>query len=285
LFKNLSLGALGFRLPLQKAVEMTRIGGFQGIEINIVEIEEILKSKRIDKVEHLVEENGLKLGGWGLPVNFRGDLEKYRADLEKLSRYAQIAEEIGCKRVFTWILPSSDEMPFKENFEFHIERLRPIAEILEDHGCHFGLEFVGPKTSRINHKYEFIYTMDGILRLCNGIGTGNLGLLLDSWHWYATYGTTGQLKKLKSEQVVYVHINDAPSGIPVEEQIDNFRCLPGETGVIDLVGFLRTLREIGYDGPVTPEPFSRKLKEMPVVEAVKLTGKSLDRVWEEAGIS
>ena len=255
------------------------------MEINIVEIEDILKSKQIDEVEHLVEENGLKLGGWGLPVNFRGDLEKYRADLEKLTRYAQIAEEIGCRRVFTWILPSSDEMPFKENFEFHIERLRPIAEILEDHGCCFGLEFVGPKTSRINHKYEFIYTMDGILRLCNEIGTGNLGLLLDSWHWYTTYGTTGQLKKLKSEQVVYVHINDAPSGIPVEEQIDNVRCLPGETGAIDLVGFLRTLREIGYDGPVTPEPFSRKLKEMPVVEAVKLTGKSLDRVWEEAGIS
>jgi sugar phosphate isomerase/epimerase len=285
LYKNLSLGALGYRLPLQKAVEMTQIGGFQGIEINIVEIEEMLKSKQIDEIEHLVEENGLKLGGWGLPVNFRGDLEKYCADLEKLSRYAQIAEEIGCKRVFTWILPFSDEMPFEENFEFHIERLRPIAEVLEDHGCYFGLEFVGPKTSRINHNYEFIYTMDGILRLCDGIGTGNLGLLLDSWHWYTTYGTTGQLRKLKSEQVVYVHINDAPSGIPVEEQIDNVRCLPGETGVIDLVGFLRTLREIGYDGPVTPEPFSRKLKEMSVVEAVKLTGKSLDRVWEEAGIS
>ena len=285
MYKNLSLGALGFRLPLQKAVEMAKIGGFQGIEINIVEIEEILKSKQIDEVEHLVEENGLKLGGWGLPVNFRGDLEKYRADLEKLSRYAQIAEEIGCKRVFTWILPSSDEMPFKENFEFHIERLRPIAEILEDHGCYFGLEFVGPKTSRINHKYEFIYTMDGILRLCNEIGTGNLGLLLDSWHWYTTNGTTGQLKKLKSEQVVYVHINDAPAGIPIEEQIDNVRCLPGETGVIDLVGFLRALREIGYEGPVTPEPFSRKLKEMSVVEAVKLTGKYLDKVWRVAGIS
>jgi len=285
LYKNLSLGALGFRLPLQKAVEMAKIGGFQGMEIDIVEIEGILRSKRIRDIKHLVEKNGLKFGGWSLPVNFRGDLDEYRADLGKLPRYAQIAEEIECNGVFTWILPFSDEMPFKENFEFHIERLRPVAEILEDHGCHFGLEFVGPKTSRINHKYEFIYTMDGILRLCNEIGTGNLGLLLDSWHWYTTCGTTGQLKKLNSEEVVYVHINDAPAGIPIEEQIDNVRRLPGETGVIDLVGFLRTLREIGYDGPVTPEPFSRKLKEMPVVEAVKLTGKSLDRVWEEAGTS
>jgi len=285
LYRNLSLGALGFRLPLQEAVEMAKIGGFQGIEISIIEIEEILKSKRIDEVRRLAEENGLRFGGWGLPVNFRGDLDTYRADLGKLPSYAKIAEEIGCNRVFTWLLPFSDELPFKENFEFHVDRLRPIAEILEDHKCGFGLEFVGPKTSRINHKYEFIYTMDGMLRLCDEIGTGNLGLLLDSWHWYTTYGTTGQVKKLKSEQVVYVHINDAPSGIPIEEQIDNVRCLPGETGVIDLVGFLRALREIGYDGPVTPEPFSRKLKEVTAVEAVKLTGKHLCEVWEEAGIS
>jgi len=285
LYKNLSLGALGFRLTLQEAVEMAKIGGFQGIEINIIEIEEILKSKQINEVKNLVEENGLKFGGWVLPAHFRGDLDTYREDLEKLPSHAELAERLGCRRVFTWLLPYSDELPFEENFKFHVDRLRPIAEILGDHGCSFGLEFVGPRTSRINHKYEFIYTMDGMLRLCDEIGTGNLGLLLDSWHWYTTYGTTGQVRKLKSEQVVYVHINDAPSGIPIEEQIDNVRCLPGETGVIDLVGFLRALREIGYDGPVTPEPFSGKLKEMTVVEAVKLTGKHLDEVWEEAGIS
>jgi sugar phosphate isomerase/epimerase len=285
LYKSLSVGALGFRLPLQKAVEMAKIGGFEGIEISVVEMEEILRSKRIDEVRRLAEENALRFAGWGLPVNFRGDSKAYRADLAKLPGYAEIAEEIGCNRVFTWLLPFSDELPFEENLQFHVERLRPIAEILEDRGCGFGLEFVGPKTSRMDHRYEFIYTMDGMLSLCDEIGTGNLGLLLDSWHWYTTYGTTDQVKKLKSEQVVYVHINDAPSGIPIEEQIDNVRCLPGETGVIDLVGFLRALREIGYDGPVTPEPFSRKLKEMSVVEAVKLTGRYLDRVWKEAGIS
>ncbi|MFQ6095953.1 MAG: sugar phosphate isomerase/epimerase family protein, partial [Candidatus Bathyarchaeia archaeon] len=230
-------------------------------------------------------ENGLKLGGWVLPVNFRGDEKTYRRDLEELPDYAEIAEELGCRRVFTWILPFSDELSFDENFEFHVERLRPVAEILEDHRCHLGLEFVGTRTVRVGHKYEFIYTMDGVLRLCKAIGTKNLGVLLDSWHWYATYGTLDQLRKLKGEQVIYVHINDAPAGISIEEQIDNVRCLPGETGVIDLVGFLKALKEIQYEGPVTPEPFSKKLTEMSVTEAVKLTGESLDKVWKEAGLS
>lgn len=285
MFKNLNLGALGFGLPFKETLEAAKIGGFQGVDMDIVEIEKTLESKPIDEVKHSVEENRLKLGGWGLPVNFRGDEETYQTDLEKLRKYALIAEELGYQRVFTWVLPFSDELSFDQNFEFHIQRLRPIAKALEDHGCYLGLEFIGPKTSRIGHKHQFIHTVDGMLELCRAIGTKNLGLLLDSWHWYTSYGTLDQLRELKGEQVIYVHINDAPAGVQVDEQIDNVRCLPGETGVIDLVGFLQALEEIGYEGPVTPEPFSKKLKEMPVIDAVKLTSQLLDKIWKEAGFS
>ena len=285
MYKNLNPGALGFQLPFQKTIEAAKIGGFEGIDINIVEMEELVKSKSAEEVRRRLFENDLNFGGWGLPVNFRGNDEAYRKDLERLSEYARVSQELGCNRVFTWILPFSDELPFKENFERHVERLRPVAEILDNYKCYLGLEFVAPKTSRINHKYEFIHMMDGILKLCEAIGTKNLGLLLDSWHWYTSHGNLNQLRRLRDEQVIYVHINDAPAGFPIDEQIDNVRCLPGETGVIDLVGFLKALKEIGYDGPVTPEPFSRKLKEMPALKAIQMAGESLDSVWKAAGIN
>jgi len=284
MYKNLNPGALGFQLPFSKTIEAAKIGGFRGIDVNIVEMEEYLKSEAAEKVERLLFEKNLKFGGWGLPVNFQRDEETYRKDLERLPRYTQISKELGCNRAFTWILPFSDELPFKENFGRHVDRLRPVAEILEDHQCFLGLEFVAPKTSRINHRYEFIHTMEGILKLCGALGTKNLGILLDSWHWYTSHGSIDQLRGLKGRQVSYVHINDAPTGIPIDEQIDNVRCLPGETGVIDLTGFLKTLERIGYDGPVTPEPFSKKLREMPVFDAVRVAGKSLDRVWKAAGL-
>ena len=44
-----------------------------------------------------------------------------------------------------------------------------------------------------------------------------------------------------------VHANDAPEGRAVDEQIDSERCLPGETGLIDIVTFLTCLKRIGYD--------------------------------------
>ncbi len=62
--------------------------------------------------------------------------------------------------------------------------------------------------------------------------------------------------------VVTVHINDAPKHLGPDEQLDNVRALPGETGLLDVTGFLQALQQIGYDGPVTAEPFSQRLSEM-----------------------
>jgi len=284
MFKNLNPGALGFKASFSETVELAEVGGFQGIDIDVLEMRELLKTKSVNEIEDLLERKGLKLGGWGLPVDFRGDEKTYRQDLKRLTDLADAAAKLGCLRVFTWIMPFSDELPFEKNFEFHANRLRPVAEVLEDNQCVFGLEFVAPKTSRVNHKYEFIHTMDGILKLCDAIGTGSLGLLLDCWHWYTAHGTLDQIRSLKGRQVVYVHVNDAPPGIPVDEQIDNVRRLPGETGVIDIVGFLRALKRIGFDGPVTPEPFERKVSEMPVEEAVRRVSEALNQVWHKAGL-
>ncbi|RKY05460.1 sugar phosphate isomerase/epimerase [Candidatus Poribacteria bacterium] len=284
MFKCLSPGAIGIRIDLEGAIRLAKETGFEGVEININEVARLCRERGVEAVRSMFEESGVKPGGWGLPVDWRAEEGKFRADLERLPELARIGKEIGCTRTMTWVLSFSDERPFDENFKWHVNRFKPIAEILKEHGCMLGLEFLGPKTLRQGHKYEFIHTMEGMLELCDAIGTGNVGLLLDSWHWYTSGGTVEDILKLKPEQVVYVHINDAPEGVPVEEQIDNIRRMPGETGVIDLIGFLRALKEIGYDGPVTPEPFSDKVKGLKPEEAASLTMSYLDKVWREAGV-
>lgn len=77
--------------------------------------------------------------------------------------------------------------------------------------------------------------------------------------------------------MVYLDVNDAPDGIPVDEQIDTVRRLRGETGVIDITGSLKALKESGYDGSATPEPFKKKLKEMPIQKAVEKAGEALEK--------
>jgi sugar phosphate isomerase/epimerase len=92
------------------------------------------------------------------------------------------------------------------------------------------------------------------------------------------------VRELDAADVVVVHINDAPAGIAVDEQIDQVRALPGETGVLDIGGFLNALAEIGYDGPVTAEPFSQRVREMDPEAAVAATAESVHAVWQVAGI-
>jgi len=72
--------------------------------------------------------------------------------------------------------------------------------------------------------------------------------------------------------------------VDIYEQQDSARCLPGETGVIDLKSFLGTLKKIGYQGAVTPEPMSAKLRQMASAEAAMAAGAAMKKVWEEAGV-
>ena len=191
---------------------------------------------------------------------------------------------VGACRVSQWIAPASDERPFREQFTWCLDRMRPVCEVLKDHGCNLGLEFIGPRTHRIGSTYGFIHSIGGMLGFCEALGTRNAGLLLDSWHWYTSLGTLADLRGLTPPDVIHVHVNDAPAGVAVEDQVDHVRALPSETGVIDLPGFLKALKEIGYAGPVTPEPFSRKVRELPAAEAVRVTRRGLGRSVAGGGI-
>jgi sugar phosphate isomerase/epimerase len=278
MFPALNPGMIGVSLSFDQCAKLAAAAGFKGISVDVS------PSADLDSIRRVLEVNKLRPASWGLPVDFRGDEENYKRGLALLPKYAKAAKQLGADRCCTWILPFSDELPFDRMFDLHKTRLRPCAEVLAEHDCRLGLEFVGPKTLRQGHQFEFIYTQDGMLELCSAIGTGNVGLLFDAFHWYTSGGTPEDIRRLSDALVVDVHINDAAEGRTPDEQIDNQRRLPGESGVIDLTSFLQGLKGIGYTGPVTPEPFSEKLRAMPDEEAIRTTADALLRVWSKAGL-
>ena len=280
MFTCLSPGAIGISAGLERGIQLAKDAGFQGVEVPIGEVANLLDEIGTERVDNLFRKNGILPGGWGLPVEWRSDEERWRKDLEQLPRLAKAGQAIGCVRTATWVMPCSNSMSYSEYWDFAVARFTPIAKILRDHGCSLGLEFIGPKTLWTSQKYEFVHTMDKMLELGAAIGP-NVGLLLDCWHWYTAHHTVAEVEALKPEQVVYVHVNDAPVGIPVDEQIDSVRDLPGATGVIDLVGFLRGLKKIGYQGPITPEPFHKPTAALPAEEAARVTAAALNKVWSQ----
>jgi sugar phosphate isomerase/epimerase len=285
-FKNLNPGTIGIRnVGLPDALRLGAEAGFAGVDFDIREAAAMVETHGLGYVRDLFQKTGLRPGSWSLPVSWRTD--DWRDDLDGLAKLAGVAAGLECPRTATWLPSWSDERPFDENFAWHRERFRPIAELLKDHGCRLGLEFIGPATLRADHAHEFIHTMDGMLELIGAIGTGNVGLLFDSWHLYTSGGQIEDIGRLSAENVVTVHVNDAPGGVPRDEQLDNVRCLPMETGVIDLPGFLRGLQSIGYDGPVTTEPFNARIRAVAAEDpgkAAREVSRAMDLMWEEAGI-
>ena len=279
MYPALSPGMIGVELPFEECAGLAAEAGFKGISVDLG-----AAGENPDGVRRVLERHKLSPGAWGLPVEFREDEERFRGDLSGLPEVARRARQVGADRCSTWILPFSDDLPFQENFELHRTRLRDCAEVLAEHQCRLGLEFVGPKTLREGHAHEFIYTQEGMLELCEAIGTGNVGLLFDSFHWHTSHGTKGDIHKLCDSLLVDAHINDGVEGRGPDEQINGERRLPGETGVIDLAAFLQGLKEAGYTGPVTPEPFSAEVSQLPPEEAIRKTAEALLRVWREAGV-
>jgi sugar phosphate isomerase/epimerase len=287
MFKNLSVGAIGIRgMALPEQIALAQQTGFAGIDFDIREAAHLAEAHGIDYVRDLFAQAGVRPGQWGLPVAWNKD-DQWEADLAELPRLAAVGRALGCTRTATWCPPASDTRPFAENFAWHVARFRPIAQVLKDAGCHFGIEFIGPKTLRANRKYEFIYTLDGMMELAAAIGTGNVGLLLDAWHLYTSGGTVADLDRIRADDIVTVHVNDAPAGVPRDQLVDNVRRLPMETGVIDLPAFMRKLAQLGYDGPVTPEPFSERVNTIASqdpLQAAQITAQAMDRLWQASGL-
>lgn len=286
MYKCLSPSAIGVKADdLPHGLKMARVGRFQGLEFRAPDVAELIDRQGASAVKKLFTDAALRSAAFGLPVEWRKDEARWRTDLEQLPRLAKSAAAIGVDRTFTWVMPCSNERAMDENRAFHIARFKPVAAILAEHRIHLGLEFIGAKTLRDSQKFPFIYKMFDMLKLAEEIGP-NVGLLVDAWHWYTSHGTLDELRRLRPEQVVYVHVNDAPAGIDVDQQIDNVRDLPAATGVIDIAGFLRALKDIGYDGPVTPEPFKKDLADLPDDEArARKVGAAMDDIFGKADLT
>ena len=281
MYKTLSPGAIGIRgLSLVESLKLAQETGFGGLDFSIQEAAEI----GVAGARSLFEDAGIKYGAWGMPVRWQSD--EWRDDLAELPRYAEVGAEMGALRASTWCPPSSADREFAENFDWHLERFAAIAEVLKGYGVSFGIEFIGPQSMRPADRHAFIYTMEGMLELAAAIGTGNVGLLLDAWHLYTSGGALDDLDKISNADIVNVHVNDAPEGLTMAEYNDHDRRLPCETGVIDLAGFMGKLSALGYDGPVTPEPFSKRVNAIEDPKAAaSLTVEYMDRLWEVAGLS
>ena len=257
----LSPGSIGVRAGGRQLIDLAIKHRFDAVEPPAAYLAG-LNDADLAAVREEMKRANLAWGAAGLPVDFRGEEAKFAADLERLAPVSAALRRAGVDRVGTWLSPSHGQLSYEENLKRHAERLRKVAMVLKENGQRLGLEYVGTPTLRENRKHTFIYNMKGTQELIEQIGTGNVGFVLDSWHWWTAGENEADLLSVKAEQIVSADLNDAPKGIPVERQIDGQRELPCATGVIPVATFVGALAKLGYDGPARAEPFNKPLNDM-----------------------
>jgi len=274
----LTPGSIGVKVDQKRAIELAHYFGFESVEAYARDLAALSEAELKD----LRQEMEAKHVAWamaGLPVDFRRDEERFREGMKQLPDACSTLQRAGVTRLATWLSPMHESLTYLQNFKQTADRLREIAAVAEDHGLRFGLEYVGTKSLRMRQTFQFVHTMAETKELIAAIGKPNVGFVLDTWHWWTADETAADVQTLTNHDIVSCDLNDAPKGIPKEQQQDGSRELPAASGEIDVKSFLEALLKIGYDGPIRAEPFNKGLNDMEDEDACATVAEAMRQAF------
>jgi sugar phosphate isomerase/epimerase len=291
-YASFNARAIGRVLPARAAIELAAATGFDGVDLPIRDLADAGESPA--ELRRRMDDLGLRGGAWPLPVDWRGDEAPFRHDLARLPRLAAAAATLGLVRTGTWILPETPRSPAtaagqeahrQEIVALHRDRLGAIARILNDHGGRLGLEVIGVAASRPGRGLPFVHRLADLDAALGVLWdeAPNLGIVLDAFHLYAAGEDLEQVLARGVGRVVWVHVADLPAGADRDRRLirDDRRGLPGENGAIAVGDILRRLADLGYEGPVTAEPWGgcRSLVGLDLVASARTVATALEAVW------
>ncbi|HXB70475.1 MAG TPA: sugar phosphate isomerase/epimerase family protein [Candidatus Acidoferrales bacterium] len=277
MFISLNNTLLNGKVQWPESARLAAKVGYGGTDINLA----AAMKEGQDATKALLTELKLKPSFANLPVNAaRGDEDAFQKGMETLDDQVKFAAAIGCSRMMV-VMPPATQTPKEELRQTLKRRFEAVGAVLSRHNVRCGLEFLGPLQFRQRAPHEFIWQMNEMVDFAKECGP-SFGVVLDVWHWYHSGATLPDIRRAGNSRIVLLHLSDAAKQAP-EDVRDNQRLMAGE-GVIDLVGIFKTLREMGWEGSVSPEPLGRIPKEMSAEDGAKLGLETAQAVMRKAGI-
>ena len=241
-------GATTMRADLATDLQAARAAGFDYLEIWAAKLRRFLEQRSTSELRDLFSESGLR----PLSINsiehitFR-DAQSYDAIRHECEELSSIAAAIGCPCVVVvpGQLPKTGA-PRTEVIAESKKVLNELCDIASNHGVSLAFEFLGQTDCSVQ-------TLDLAAEIVNQAGRKNLGLVIDSFHFYAGGSTFEMIEALDPRSVQIFHINDAED-LPREQLADKHRLLPG-LGILPLRELLEAFQRIGYDKVASVEIF------------------------------
>ena len=241
-------GATTMKADLETDIRIAAEAGYEYLEIWAAKLRDFLEYRSLDELRDLLAAFGLRpLSINALEnVTFQSPLI-YRELQAECARLCEQASALGCR--FLVVVPSPLPPGGASHDEIKresIEKLQSYLTIAKRHGVGLAFEFLGEPNCSVPDLalgYEIV----------EQINDPDLGLVLDTFHFYAGGSRVEDLYQVDPEKLFVVHLNDAED-LPKASLRDEHRLLPGQ-GVIPLQEILTGIQAIGYQGVYSIELF------------------------------
>lgn len=240
-------GATTMRADLTTDIRAAGAAGFDLIEIWASKLREFLKTNSVEDLKNLIRENNLEPYSINSieHITFRNaeDYANIKADCEEFSR---IAAEIECPYVVVVPGKLPENATKEEITEESVRVLNELADIAEKYDVGLAFEFLGQTDCSVQ-------TLDFCKEIVEKVNRENVGLVIDTFHFYAGNSSFEAIETLDPEKLFIFHINDAED-LPRETLTDAHRLYPG-TGILPIREIKKRFDKIGYDRMVSIEIF------------------------------
>jgi 2-keto-myo-inositol isomerase len=254
-------GASTMKTDLPGDIRAASGAGYDLIEIWARKMESYLSDSSLDNLLTLLKEARLK----PLAINsvefitFNAPWERINT-MNQISRYVEMADRLGCSYIVVVPSPRPEGATDREVHDESVRVLRWISNRFRDYRVRFAFEFLG-------FGWCSVSTLEQDWAIVKAVDRENVGLVLDTFHFYAGGSSVGAIRDLDPEKIFILHINDAEER-PKAELQDAHRLYPGE-GVIPLAEIMGGLKEIRYNGPVSLEMFRPAYWSRPAQEVAR----------------
>jgi len=247
-------GATTMKADLKTDIRAANAAGFDCLEIWASKLRDFLKSHTTAELKVLFTEQAIEPYSINSieRVTFR-DAEGHKALLAECEELCRIASEIDCPYIV--VVPGL--MPENASRELVIEEsvrvLTELSAVAARQNVALAFEFLGQTDCSV----QTLELADEIVRR---VARPNVGLVIDSFHFYAGGSKVESILELDPERLFIFHINDAEDR-PRDELEDRHRLLPG-LGILPLEGIIKALRSISYDRVTSVEIFRPEYWEL-----------------------
>ncbi len=265
-------GATTMRADLETDIKAASAAGFELIEIWASKLREFLKTKTTADLKSLLDENNLAAYSINSieHITFRNaaDYEKIKAECEEFSR---IAGEINCPYVVVVPGKLPENATESEIIEESVKVLNELADIAEKYSVGLAFEFLGQSDCSVQ-------TLDLDKKIIEKVDRENVGLVIDTFHFYAGNSSLEAIETLDPKKLFVFHINDAED-LPKQDLTDAHRLYPG-LGILPIKELKKRFDQIGYDRMVSIEIFRPEYWDADPFEVAKQAKAATERVLE-----